>query len=82
MPVVQVTPKGQILIPKKIREKYCVNPGTKAIIIETPGGIVIRPAPDDPVKASCGFLEGTFSLTDDLIEEHKKESKTDEKNRT
>ena len=82
MSIVQISPKGQILIPKKIREKYGVKPGGMALIVESPDGIVIKPAPDDPIEASCGFLEGTFSLTEDLIKEHLKESKTSGKNRT
>ncbi|NIM99431.1 MAG: AbrB/MazE/SpoVT family DNA-binding domain-containing protein [candidate division Zixibacteria bacterium] len=74
MPVVQISPKGQILIPKKIREKYGVKPGSNVQILEATDGIVIKPAPEDPIAAACGFLEGDFSLTEDLIEEHRKES--------
>ncbi len=77
MAVVRVSPKGQILIPKKIREKYQVKPGLKVEIWEESGGIVIRPAPIDPIAAACGFLEGDFSLTEDLIEEHRKEQENE-----
>ncbi len=76
MPVVQMSPKGQILIPKRLRglrEKYGVRPGAKGQLIEAPEGIVIRTAPQDPIAAACGFLEGSFSLTADLLEEHRKE---------
>ena len=73
MPVVQMSSKGQILIPKKLREKYGVQPGSKGQLLEGPEGIVIRTAPQDPLAAACGFLEGGFSLTEDLIEEHRKE---------
>ena len=74
MPVVQMSPKGQILIPKRgLREKYGVRPGAKVQLIEAPEGIVIRTAPQDPIAAACGFLEGSFSLTADLLEEHRKE---------
>jgi AbrB family looped-hinge helix DNA binding protein len=73
MPVVQVSQKGQILIPKAIREKHGVNPGSRVQIFEQLEGILIKPAPEDPVDAACGFLEGDFSLTDDLIKEHQTE---------
>ena len=73
MPVVPISPKGQILIPKRIREKYGVKPGSNVQILEEPGGIVTKPAPEDPIAAACGFLEGDFSLTEDLIREHEKE---------
>ena len=73
MAVAQVSPKGQILIPKRIRQKYGVKPGSNVQILEEPGGIVIKPAPEDPIATACGFLEGDFSLTEDLIQEHQKE---------
>ncbi|MBW1862450.1 MAG: AbrB/MazE/SpoVT family DNA-binding domain-containing protein [Deltaproteobacteria bacterium] len=73
MEVVNVSPKGQILIPKTLREKHSVTPGSKVQILETQNGLVIKPAPKDPIDAACGFLEGDFSLTQDLIKEHRKE---------
>ncbi len=73
MTVVQVSQKGQVLIPKAIREKYGVKPGSNVHILEEPDSIVVKPAPEDPIAAACGFLEGDFSFTDDLIKEHQKE---------
>ena len=73
MKVIQMSPKGQILIPKAIREKYGVKPGSRVHILEEPDAIIVKPAPEDPIAAACGFLEGDFSLTDDLIKEHQKE---------
>ena len=71
--VVNLSRKGQILIPKRIRERYGMKPGQKVQILEHPEGIVIKPAPEDPIEAACGFLEGEFSLTQDLLQEHEKE---------
>ncbi|MEW6667545.1 MAG: AbrB/MazE/SpoVT family DNA-binding domain-containing protein [Thermodesulfobacteriota bacterium] len=73
MPVVQVSQKGHILIPKRIRKKYSLTPGGQVQILEEPDGILIKPAPKDPIESAWGFLEGDFSLTDDLLEEHRKE---------
>jgi AbrB family looped-hinge helix DNA binding protein len=73
MPVAVMSPKGQVLIPKKIREKYGVKPGCKVQILEGGDGIVIRSVPEDPIAAACGFLEGDFSLTEDLLAEHQRE---------
>lgn len=81
MPTVQISPKGQILIPKKIREKYGVKPGGMAQILETADGIIIKPAPEDPIEAACGFLEGDLSLTEDLTEEHRRELQHEKDNR-
>ena len=73
MQVVQISQKGQILIPKKLRDRYGVKPGSKVQILEEKGGLLIKAAPDDPIGAACGFIEGDFSLTQDLIQEHRKE---------
>ena len=75
MALVQISPKGQILIPKKIRDKYGVIQGGKVQLIERPDGILVKPAPADPIEAACGSIEGNFSLTADLLEERRKEKK-------
>lgn len=82
MPVVQVSQKGQILIPKAIRNRQGVIPGSRVHILEQSGGILIRPAPEDPIGTACGFLDGDFSLTDDLIKEHQAELADERKNRS
>ena len=73
MVITQVSPKGQILIPKAIREKYGVKPGSKVQILEKSGTLIIKPAPEDPIAEACGFLEGDFSLTEELMKERKEE---------
>ncbi len=75
MALVQISPKGQILIPKKIRNKYGVIQGGKVQLIEGPDGILVKPAPTDPIEAACGSIEGDFSLTDDLLDERRKDKK-------
>ena len=69
MPLVQISPKGHILIPKKIRDKYGVIQGGKVQLIEGPDGILVKPAPADSIEAACGFIQGDFSLTADLLKE-------------
>ncbi len=73
MAIVNVSSKGQVLIPKKIRERYGIKPKHKVQLLEQPDGIIIKTVPDDPIEAVCGFIKGDFSLTSDLMEEHKKE---------
>jgi len=82
MSVVQVSQKGQILIPKLIREKHGVTPGSRVQLLELSEGILIKPAPEDPIEAACGFLEGDYSLTDDLIKEHRLELADERKHST
>jgi AbrB family looped-hinge helix DNA binding protein len=75
MALVQISPKGHILIPKKIRDKYGVIQGGKVQLIEGPDGILVKPAPADPIEAACGSIEGDFSLTADLLEERCKDKR-------
>jgi AbrB family looped-hinge helix DNA binding protein len=75
MPIVQISPKGHVLIPKRIRNKYGVIQGGKVQLIEGPDGILLKPAPADPIEAACGSIEGDFSLTADLLEERRKDKK-------
>ena len=82
MTVVKITEKGQILIPKVLRNKYGIKPGLKVQIIEEENGIIIKPAPENPIEVACGFLQGDFSFTDDLIQEHKREQENEKENRS
>ena len=74
MVLVRVSQKGYVLIPKELREQYGVKPGGKVQLIEDAGRLVIKPVPDDPIETACGFLEGDFSLTQDLLQEHQKDT--------
>lgn len=40
----KVGPKGQIVIPKKLRNKYGIKPGIEVEQLDTGKGILIRPA--------------------------------------
>ncbi|NIA10950.1 MAG: AbrB/MazE/SpoVT family DNA-binding domain-containing protein [Nitrospiraceae bacterium] len=73
MALVRISPKGYILIPKKLRDRYGMDPGGKVQLVEDGERLIVKPVPDDPVEAACGFLKGEFSLTQDLLEEHRKE---------
>ena len=47
---VKLGPKGQLLIPKILREEYKLFPGKDVIMKDTPGGVLIsKPQIDDPV---------------------------------
>ena len=37
-----LTTKGQIVIPKELRDKYKLNPGTKVFFEETAAGIILK----------------------------------------
>ena len=58
----RVTSKGQIVIPKRLREKYAIFPTTSVRWIEKEGGILMIPESVDPIKAARGMLEGSGIL--------------------
>ncbi len=84
MKTMTVSQKGWIVIPKEIRERYGIHPGTKVAIVDYGGGISLVPLPDDPIEAARGFLrdfpqeEDTTSLTEELLKERRQEYEREE----
>ena len=58
----RVTSKGQIVIPKRLRDKYEIATTTKIRWIEKDGGILMVPEADDSIKAARGMLKGSGIL--------------------
>ena len=79
MPIVKTSVKGQIVIPKEIREKLGITPGTRILLRVVENRAEITTLPDDPVKAMRGMLKGGKSLADELLAERKKDNTIDEK---
>lgn len=50
-----ITTKGQIVIPKGIREKYKLTPGTKVFFEETPKGINLKQVDANFIKNARGI---------------------------
>ena len=74
----KVTSKGQIVIPKKIREKYGIDPSTSIRWIEKKEGILMVPDSEDPVIAARGMLEGSGVLKT-YMQEKDREKKMEER---
>jgi len=74
MRVVQATEKGQVVIPVEIRKKYHISKGTKVVIFEKDGEIILKPLLKEPVKEARGvFKEGPSALKR-LLEDRKEEA--------
>jgi len=73
MPLVSISSKGQMVIPKKVRDTLKLKPGQKMILIVRGDHAELIPIPADPVEGFCGiFMEGP-SLTRVLLKERKEE---------
>jgi len=81
MPIVKTSSKGQIVIPKEIRDRLGVKPGGK-VLIRIAGDhdeiAEMVPFPDDPIKAVRGMLKVATSLAEELLEERIKDNRLDE----
>ena len=58
----KVTSKGQVVIPKKLREKYGIRSATSIRWIEKDKGILMVPESEDPIVTARGMLKGSGIL--------------------
>ena len=82
MSVAHLSPKGQILVPKHLRRKLGLKPGGKVHLAEEEGRLVLTPVPPDPIAIATGFLKGKYSLTRDLLREHREKARRERKTRS
>jgi AbrB family looped-hinge helix DNA binding protein len=81
MAIVKTHGKGQIIMPKGIRDKLGIKPGTTVSVDLVDDHVEIRPLPDDPIEFLTGFFKDHHgSLAQELLEERKKDDRTDETN--
>ena len=76
-----LTSKGQLLIPKRLRNKYGMKSGVKVVFEETPGGVILKPMNEDYFNSFMGILKSDGNLKDE-IKQHKKEERQLEERKT
>jgi len=81
MPVVKTSSKGQIVIPKEIRDQLGINPGRRVLVRVVGQHAELVPMPEEPVKALRGMLRADTSLAAELLAERKEDDVIDEKHR-
>ena len=79
MKTVKTHAKGQIIMPKEIRDKLGIKPGSVLSVRLVDDHVEIRPLPDDAIE----FLTGIFkdyprSMAGELARERRRDDKTDE----
>ena len=57
-----LTSKGQLLIPKRLREKYGIKTGVRIVFEEKDGAVMIRPMNKQYFNSFCGILPSTGKL--------------------
>ncbi len=62
MPMAKVLAKGQIVIPKEIREKANIHTGDKVDVQMTPKGIVVVPIKKTYTDKVRGIVKGKLSM--------------------
>ncbi len=70
-----LTTKGQLLIPKRIRNKYGIKSGVKVIFEETENGVVIRPMNEEYFNSFRGIFKSTGNLKEDMKEMREEEKR-------
>ena len=75
----EISKKGQLLIPKYYRDKSGIKPGSKVALTAELHRLIVSVLPEDPVEAACGFLKGGPSLTTVLRKERHVENAKEKK---
>ena len=64
--------KGQVVIPSRMRRELAIEKGTKAAVLVTPEGILIKPVTSTYIKSLRGSLKGKGVLKA-MMEERRRE---------
>ena len=79
MSIVTISSKGQLVIPKKIREALGIKPRQKVLLQLANNHVIIEPLPENPVEHFCGIFKEGSSLTRALLKERKEDMRREEK---
>ena len=63
--------KGQVVIPRRLRKEFEIEDGTKATVVSTPEGILLKPITRSYIKSLRGSLKGTKAMETFMAERRK-----------
>lgn len=72
-----VTIKGQIVIPVQIRKKVGIKKGTRVVLEEKDGDIIVHPVNASFYDRMCGVLKGKGLLKEFLSDKKKEKERED-----
>jgi len=75
-----LTSKGQLLIPKRLRNKYGIKSGVKVAFIETPAGVVLKAMDENFFNQFVGMLKDETPSPQEFRAWKKEEKVKEEKN--
>lgn len=79
MSIAIVSSKGQLVIPKEMRDALSIKARQKVLVKLTEGHLEVIPLPKDPAESFCGAFEKGSSLTGALLRERKEDREREEK---
>ena len=77
-----LTSKGQLLIPKRLRNKYGIKSGVKVAFIETDAGVVLKPMDEGFFNQFVGMLKSEAPSMEEYKAWKKEEKIKENKNLT
>jgi AbrB family looped-hinge helix DNA binding protein len=74
-----LTSKGQLLIPKRLRNKYGIKSGVKVAFLETPQGLVVKAMDENFFNQFVGMFKDEAPSPDERKAWKKEEKANEEK---
>ena len=79
MIIVKTLAKGQVVIPKPIRDRLGIKVGSRLWVQVKDGRVVMKPMSADPIEALCGILKRSGPSTAELLKWRREERVREER---